>query len=102
MPARQLQLRRLPHLLAPFLAMCAVLALGACASADSGRPGASDPATVTSTINLSGFPAEFRRGFSDGCAAARASRGEARPRVDGQYAAGWNDGFDYCKPRDVK
>jgi hypothetical protein len=79
-----------------------VLALGACASPDSGRPGASNPDTVTSAINLSGFPAEFRRGFSDGCAAARATRPVARPPGDGQYAVGWSDGFDYCKSRDAK
>ncbi len=102
MPARPMQPQHLPLLRALVLALCAVLALGACASADSGRPGASDPTTVTSTINLSGFPAEFRRGFSDGCAAARTASAVARPRVDGQYAAGWNDGFDYCKPREAK
>lgn len=84
------------------LAACAALALGACASPDSGRPGASDPERVTSAINLSGFPPDFRRGFSDGCAAARAAQAGARPRGDGQYAVGWSDGFDYCKPRDAK
>jgi len=95
-----MQRRRVRHPL--LLAACLALGVGACASPDSGRPGASDPETVTSAINLSGFPPEFRRGFSDGCAAARAGRAGERPRVDGQYAAGWSDGFDYCKPRDAK
>jgi hypothetical protein len=63
------------------------------------RPGAQNPATVTSTVNLSGYPPEFRRGFTDGCAAARANDPSSRPKGDGQYPVGWNDGFDYCKPR---
>ena len=83
------------------IALTAAAMLGACASAGSGRPGADDPATVTSAINLSGFPADFRRGFTDGCSAARAGGSAVRPRIDGQYAVGWNDGFDYCKPRGV-
>ncbi|MCL4799338.1 MAG: hypothetical protein KJ025_07110 [Burkholderiales bacterium] len=86
---------------APVAALIVALTAG-CAATDSGRPGASDPGTVTSAINLSGFPPEFRRGFSDGCAAARAGQPGARPPADGQYAVGWNDGFDYCKPRDAK
>lgn len=84
------------------LACTLALVLAACATQDSGRPGASDPATVTRAINLSGFPPEFQRGFGDGCAAGRASRAHARPPGDGQYALGWNDGFDYCKPRDAR
>ena len=36
------------------------------------RPGAGNPATVTDAINLSGYPPEFRSGFREGCAAARA------------------------------
>jgi hypothetical protein len=54
---------------------------------------------VTRSINLSGFPPEFRRGFTDGCAAAHARHGTARPKADGQYGAGWRDGFDYCRPQ---
>lgn len=86
---------------APIGALVVALIAG-CTATDSGRPGASDPASVTRAINLSGFPAEFRRGFSDGCTAARAARAGARPPADGQYAVGWSDGFDYCKPRDAK
>jgi hypothetical protein len=54
---------------------------------------------VTSSVNLSGFPPEFRRGFTDGCAAVRASATAQRPKGEAQYVAGWQDGFDYCKPR---
>lgn len=82
-----------PYLIFPFL-------LAACAGTDpSLRPGAGDPATVTSNVNLSGYPPEFRRGFTEGCAAARAATGAQRPKGDGPYAVGWSDGFDYCTSR---
>ena len=73
-------------------------ALCACAQ-EPLRPGAQNPTTVTNSVNLSGYPSEFRRGFTDGCAAARANDPSSRPKGDGQYPVGWNDGFDYCKPR---
>jgi len=76
----------------------AALAAGCAADADL-RPGASNPATVTSSVNLSGFPPEFRRGFTDGCTAVRANEAAQRPKGEAQYVAGWQDGFDYCKPR---
>lgn len=63
------------------------------------RPGAERPETVTTSINLSGFPPEFRRGFSDGCAAARANDPSSRPKSQGPYVVGWSDGFDYCRPK---
>lgn len=71
-----------------------LLALGACAQpATPARPG----------INLSGFPPEFREGYSDGCNSARSlvgvKRDEARMKTDPQYAQGWRDGHDMCKPR---
>jgi hypothetical protein len=72
--------------------------LAACTSTDNLRPGAERPATVTDSINLSGFPPEFRKGFTDGCSAARGGR-TAAPKAEGQYAVGWRDGFDYCKAR---
>jgi len=72
--------------------------IAACAGGDL-RPGAQHPATVTDSINLSGFPPEFRKGFTDGCSAARWGDAAARPSAEGQYAVGWRDGFDYCKPR---
>jgi hypothetical protein len=80
------------------LAALAALAAGCASDADL-RPGARNPATVTSSVNLSGFPPEFRRGFTDGCAAVRASESAHRPKGEAQYVAGWQDGFDYCKAR---
>jgi hypothetical protein len=83
-------------------AIVALAALGAAACAtkpdESVRPGAQKPETVTNAINLSGYPPEFRRGFSAGCAVARGGEG-SRPKGDSQFAVGWSDGFDYCKPR---
>ena len=77
-----------------------LLALAAaCANDANLRPGADNPRTVTSSVNLSGFPPEFRRGFTDGCAAVRASETAQRPKGEAQYVAGWQDGFDYCKAR---
>jgi hypothetical protein len=82
------------------LSVFLVLAAVGCASTDERlRPGAQSPATVTSSVNLSGYPPEFRRGFTDGCAAARANDPSSRPKGDGAYSVGWNDGFDYCKSR---
>ncbi len=79
--------------------VAAALALAACGATGPVRPGAEDPDTVTRAINLSGFPPEFRRGFTDGCAAARAGQADARSKVSGQYSVGWQDGFDYCSPQ---
>lgn len=78
-----------------------VVLLVACAATPQEplRPGADKPQSVTSSINLSGFPPDFRRGFSAGCDAARANDPSRRPKGDGPYAVGWNDGFDYCKPK---
>jgi hypothetical protein len=73
--------------------------LVACGSLEPVRPGAEDPETVTRSINLSGFPPEFRRGFTDGCTAARAGQSGMRPKEGGQYGVGWHDGFDYCSPQ---
>ena len=70
-----------------------------CASDANLRPGAEQPSTVTRSVNLSGFPPEFRRGFTDGCGAVRANAGAQRPKGEAQYVAGWQDGFDYFKPR---
>jgi hypothetical protein len=73
--------------------------VAACSGGGNLRPGAEQPATVTGSINLSGFPPEFRKGFTDGCSAARWGGAAAPPKVEGQYAVGWRDGFDYCTPR---
>jgi hypothetical protein len=80
-------------------ALAALILAAACARNDNLRPGAQSPATVTGSVNLSGYPPEFRRGFTDGCGAARASDTAQRPKGEAQYVAGWQDGFDYCRPR---
>lgn len=77
----------------------ALLLAGCAATEEPLRPGASDPRTVTKSINLSGYPPEFRKGFEEGCSAARANDPSRRPKGDSQFAVGWNDGFEYCKPR---
>ena len=79
---------------APFL-LAALLCAG-CAHEAAERPGASKPATVTQSINLSGYPPEFRKGFTEGCSAARAKAPGTRPKGEAQYVSGWGDGYDYC------
>jgi len=79
----------------PLQAIAVALALAGCATGEV-RPGAENPETVTQSINLSGYPPEFQEGFKAGCAAARARGKAERPPSGGQYAVGWNDGFDYC------
>lgn len=80
------------------LTLLLIVAAG-CAANENLRPGAHSPETVASSINLSGFPADFRRGFTAGCSAARENDAAARPKGDEPYAVGWRDGFDYCKGR---
>jgi hypothetical protein len=65
------------------------------------RPGADDPAQVTNTINLSGFPPEYKRGFAAGCGNAKDASGRSgpRPKGDASFVQGWQDGLDYCRPR---
>lgn len=79
--------------------LLALLIAAGCATQEPLRPGADRPETVTSSINLSGFPPEYRRGFTEGCAAARANDASRRPKGDGQYTVGWSDGFDYCRAK---
>jgi hypothetical protein len=54
-----------------------------------------------SSVNLQGFPLEYRQGYADGCASA--SGGErkdaTRFRGDSQYQAGWMDGNAVCRKR---
>lgn len=80
------------------LLLCALLA--GCAS-KSLRVGADDPAHVTSSINLSGFPPEYKRGFAAGCEHAKDASGQPtqRPKGDASFVQGWQDGVDYCRSR---
>jgi hypothetical protein len=65
------------------------------------RAGADDPARVTNSINLSGFPPEYKRGFAAGCENAKdaSSRSPQRPKGDASFVQGWQDGVDYCRSR---
>ena len=74
--------------------------LGGCTS-ESLRVGADDPAHVTNSINLSGFPPEYKRGFAAGCENAKdaSSRSAQHPKGDASFVQGWQDGVDYCRPR---
>jgi hypothetical protein len=63
----------------------------------SGTP--KEPAGVSRSVNLSGFPPEYKRAFEDGCTAAKRDNPTSRPRGDGPAAQGWNDGYAYCRPR---
>jgi hypothetical protein len=72
--------------------------LGGCAS-PSLRAGADEPAQVTNSINLSGFPPEYKRGFASGCDSAKATGSGPRPKGDASFVQGWQDGVDYCRAR---
>jgi hypothetical protein len=74
--------------------------IGGCAP-PSLRPGADDPAHVTDSINLSGFPPEYKRGFAAGCENAKdaSARPSQRPKGDASFVQGWEDGADYCRSR---
>ena len=53
-------------------------------------------------VNLSGYSASFKQGYSDGCESA-GSRGqrrdEGRFKTEADYMMGWNDGFSVCQRR---
>lgn len=77
-----------------------VAVLSACAPR-SLRAGADDPAHVTNSINLSGFPPEYKRGFAAGCENAKnaSDRSAQHPKGDASFVQGWQDGLDYCSSR---
>jgi hypothetical protein len=84
---------------ARFCALVLSAALCGCATSEPPRPGANKPATVTQSINLSGYSPEYRKGFTEGCSAAKGQGGTTRPKGESQYANGWGDGHEYCAPR---
>jgi hypothetical protein len=73
--------------------LCA-LALTACAPSNPPKP-------AGASVNLSGFPPEFRQGYADGCSSVQGKRVRDEKRFSGepQYAAGWRDGFDICSKK---
>lgn len=50
-------------------------------------------------VNLSGYSAAFKQGYSDGCdsAGSRQRRDEKRFKTETDYMMGWNDGFSVCQ-----
>jgi hypothetical protein len=80
------------------LAAAALGLLGACATSPTPT---SPPPAKPPGVNLTGFPPEFRAGYSDGCASVNAARqrDEVRFKTDAQYAQGWRDGYDICRRR---
>ena len=78
------------------LLAAACIAMGSCASPTS-RGGSTS--SSSSTVNLSGYPQEFKQGYSDGCASVQGprARDENRFKSDPQYAQGWRDGYDICR-----
>jgi len=97
------------------LTLATTLALFAgCATAPRSEPPVrpADPATAPSQpsvqrpappppVNLSGYSAAFKQGYTDGCASARGSlrRDDARFRSDNDYMMGWSDGNSVCGTR---
>jgi hypothetical protein len=79
-----------------WFAAAVMLALAGCATSPPSSSTAKPP-----PVNLSGFPPEFRAGYSDGCASVNAARrrDEARFKADANYAQGWRDGYDACRRR---
>lgn len=53
---------------------------------------------MTQSINLAGFPPEYKRGFTAGWESAY-DRASMRPKGTGFFVQGWQDGLDYCSPR---
>jgi hypothetical protein len=51
-------------------------------------------------VNLSGYSAPFKEGYSDGCTSAGARnerRNDIRYKTEADYMMGWNDGFSLCR-----
>jgi len=52
-------------------------------------------------VNLSGYSAEFKQGYADGCASTSGAtrRDAARFDAEPRYARGWQDGYAICGKR---
>lgn len=84
--------------------LLAAALLGGCAGAGGSRPGGGGDADKADPppVNLSGYNATFRQGYSDGCASAGATvrrRNESRYKTETDYMMGWNDGYSVCGKR---
>jgi len=96
-----------------FLLMLLIsLACGCATIGPGGGPGPTPYGTPTpsqpqgnpnppSSVNLQGFPLEYRQGYADGCASVSGSERQdpTRFKADGQYRTGWQDGNALCRKR---
>ena len=61
------------------------------------------PTKKEASVNLAGYPPEFRAGYLDGCESSKQKSGQIRDnerfKHDSQYASGWRDGYDICGKR---
>ncbi|MFM9887126.1 MAG: hypothetical protein ACKVQT_29200 [Burkholderiales bacterium] len=75
-----------------------VACLASCALEPSQRVRQERAERATQSINLQGFPPEYRQGFADGCAAVGTT---APPKPTGvpNFVQGWQDGFKHCTNR---
>jgi hypothetical protein len=69
-----------------------ILALLCACTQPALRTGADHPAQVTRSINLSGFPPEYKRGYTAGCESAHDSA-SIRPKGTESFAQGWQGGL---------
>ena len=79
-----------------WIAIAVSVILAGCATQPTSSPTPTPP-----KINLSGYPPEFRHGYTDGCASAQPNAGRKRDdtrfKTDSNYAQGWQDGYDICR-----
>lgn len=85
-------------MLSRFVGLLALTALVA-ACTTGGPVGPERAARTTQSLNLSGFPPDYRRGFTDGCAAVGAAPAALSAGADAQYQQGFKDGHSYCTRR---
>jgi len=91
------------------LCLSLVAALGAACAAQPRTVGSPSPSGSSATpaqpsvqrtppVNLSGYSAAFKQGYTDGCASVRGSmrRDDTRYRSDSDYMMGWSDGNSSC------
>src|SRR5688572_5337214 len=73
---------------------------GAMTPSSSPAPASEAERKPEQRVNLTGYSATFKQGYSDGCESA-GSRGkrrdEGRFKTEADYMMGWNDGFSVCQ-----
>lgn len=91
------------HGRSPINAIVLAIALGlsACGTLTQREPapvGTQRAQRVTDSINLQGFPPEYQRGHTDGCAAVGVTP-PPKPSGEQMYLQGWQDGYKRCSAR---